>query len=309
MSLQTQRSCRWLALALITVWPALGWGEESASFLKLGVGARAAGLGGAYTSIASGLEAAAWNPAGLAATSKKELGAMHSELAAGTRYNFLGYAQPTRHGALAAYIVHLNQGALGGRDSEGRLNGGFTAAESAFAFGYGRNVGSTSIGASAKIVHSRISGDSGQTVAFDLGAARSIGNIGPGKTGLGLTVQNLGPGLRLLDRSSPLPLTLSMGADYGLPFGLTMAADVRHRTYSRGAELSLGTEFRVISGLALRAGYASSHAPLSGSAKISDLSGFAAGIGLKVLSYSIDYSMTPYGGLGNAHRVYLGAKF
>lgn len=309
MNPQTPRTKCGLTFAVLLVGSALGWGEESASFLKLGVGARAMGLGGAYTSVASGLEAAAWNPAGLAGSNKRELGAMHSELAAGTRYNFLGYAQPLRRGSLAAYVVHLNQGTLEKRDSGGRLNGGFTAAESAFALGYGRSMGSMGIGAAAKIVRSNISGDSGQTVAFDLGAARSFGNLGPGKAGVGLAVQNLGSGLRLLDKSSPLPLTFSIGADYGLPVGLTLAADVRHRPHSGGGELSLGSEYRVISGLALRAGYASSHALLSGSGKTSDLSGFAAGIGFKVLNYSLDYSMTPYGGLGNAHRVYLGARF
>ncbi|MBI4676641.1 MAG: hypothetical protein HY748_03585 [Elusimicrobia bacterium] len=41
----------------------------------------------------------------------------------------------------------------------------------------------------------------------------------------------------------------------------------------------------------------------------SDLMGLAAGFGVKALGMSLDYSMTPFGGLGNSHRVSLGAKF
>ena len=40
-------------------------GRTSADFLLIGVGARAAGMGGAYTAVSEGAPASYWNPAGL----------------------------------------------------------------------------------------------------------------------------------------------------------------------------------------------------------------------------------------------------
>ncbi|MBI5624972.1 MAG: hypothetical protein HY924_14445 [Elusimicrobia bacterium] len=43
--------------------------------------------------------------------------------------------------------------------------------------------------------------------------------------------------------------------------------------------------------------------------KTSELMGLAAGFGVKAYGMGLDYSMTPFGGLGNSHRVSLGATF
>ena len=43
----------------------IGAVQEGAAFLKLGVGARAVGMGGAYTAIADDVNSMGWNPAGI----------------------------------------------------------------------------------------------------------------------------------------------------------------------------------------------------------------------------------------------------
>ena len=40
-------------------------GTTGFNFLKIGIGARSAALGGAYTAVSGDIEASAWNPAGL----------------------------------------------------------------------------------------------------------------------------------------------------------------------------------------------------------------------------------------------------
>ncbi|MDI6752590.1 MAG: hypothetical protein QME07_07080, partial [bacterium] len=47
-------------------------GEKSAAFLKMGAGARASGMAGAYCAIADDSSACYWNPAGLVQLSQKE---------------------------------------------------------------------------------------------------------------------------------------------------------------------------------------------------------------------------------------------
>src|SRR6185436_5586478 len=52
------------ALSLLLALPALA-AQPGFAFLEVPAGARAAALGGAYASVATGAEAAFWNPAGL----------------------------------------------------------------------------------------------------------------------------------------------------------------------------------------------------------------------------------------------------
>ncbi|MBI5244034.1 MAG: UPF0164 family protein, partial [Elusimicrobia bacterium] len=65
-----------LKLALILLLSAqAAWAETKtgAAFLKIGTGARAEAMGGAYTAIADDVNALYYNPGGLAALKKSEL--------------------------------------------------------------------------------------------------------------------------------------------------------------------------------------------------------------------------------------------
>jgi len=54
--------------------------RETGAFLKVGVGARAMGLGDAFTAVSDDGTAFYWNPAGLSLVRKRELSAMYSGL-------------------------------------------------------------------------------------------------------------------------------------------------------------------------------------------------------------------------------------
>lgn len=61
--------------------------------MELGVGARALGMGSAFTSLSEDATSFYWNPAGIAKLDKNELFVMHSENFAGeVKYNTLSYA-------------------------------------------------------------------------------------------------------------------------------------------------------------------------------------------------------------------------
>lgn len=279
--------------------------ETTAAFLKIPIGARPTAMGGAFTAVADDVTAVHWNPAGLAQLSKKELGAMHADLFAGTRVDFVGYAHPTRHGTVGLSTVYLSQGSIEGRDANRQRTGTFKASDMATALSFGRNIGgSMSLGANIKVIQSRIADASATGVAADVGARLKTGMRG---LSLGASVSNIGQGLRFLDDRSKLPLTASAGAALKLPFGLTLLADYRRKVYERKDSVSLGTEFDILSGLSLRAGYLSTAAASSG--QVREASGLGAGLGLKLGNFRMDYAFTPMGELGNSQRLSIGTRF
>jgi hypothetical protein len=62
-------------------------GSTGMQFLKIGVGARAMGMGGAYASIAGDATALAWNPAGIGTINEIQLSAQHTEWVASLNHN------------------------------------------------------------------------------------------------------------------------------------------------------------------------------------------------------------------------------
>src|SRR5262245_56633453 len=74
----------WRAMFALALASAIGaapaWSSPAGfAFLEVPAGARASALGGAFVSNGSGVEAAFWNPAGLAEIGRVEIGGSHDE--------------------------------------------------------------------------------------------------------------------------------------------------------------------------------------------------------------------------------------
>lgn len=90
-------------------------GVSGASFLQLGAGARALGMGEAFGSVAEGAEAIYWNPAGLAQLPRPELAYARTELMHGrSHHDFGAFAYPIKaiKTTLAASFTHVSQDSL-----------------------------------------------------------------------------------------------------------------------------------------------------------------------------------------------------
>ena len=81
-------------------------GTSAASFLEIGVGGRANGMGGAYSSLASDVSALYWNPAGLINTKTVAFSVNHKEWLADTKSQFFGIVFPFSDGV--AFGVSFN---------------------------------------------------------------------------------------------------------------------------------------------------------------------------------------------------------
>lgn len=300
-----------LALGVVLVPSEILVGELKSGFrhLNIGVGARAAGMGNAFTGVSNDATALYWNVSGLGGLRRREFSAMHGEWLLGSQFQFLGYAQPTAVGTIAFGASSLRQPDQEGRGESREQAGSFGAQDSAFTLGFATQLGAQNqLGVGLKYLQSQIGQDRGQGVAMDVGAMRHLISI---PVSVGASVRNLGPGIRFQSETTQLPLTVALGSAFYLVPGLALAADVAYSPYDEKVSVGFGTEYRILAMLALRGGYLSSLASVGGrgSGPLGDLQGLGAGVGLRLGSYQIDYAMTPFGELGNTQRVSLGARF
>jgi len=290
-------------------------GTTGATFLKIEAGARPVAMGGAFVAVADDANTTYWNPAGLAWLEEREITAMHNEWLEDIRYEFLGYAQPIKSdrraqgfgvSVMALYMSGLEERTTETMEPEGT----FGAYDIALAGAYAREVGKgVSIGGNIKLIHQRIENETAWSGAIDLGLLYKQPRLG----GLqfGFAVQNIGPGIKFIKESDPLPLNIKAGIAKTLELKsieseLTLALDV-NAPVDNVPNGHFGAEFvyKKIKDIELagRIGYKTN--------TISDLnalSGLSAGVGFAWKRMGIDYVWVPYGDLGNTHRISLTIK-
>lgn len=296
-----------LAGLLVLIAP-ISWAAETASFLDIGVGGRALGMGGAYTALADEVNALYWNPAGLSRLEKREFTASHAEMFESTRLDFLAYAHPTSQGTFAAGLTYLSQGKIEGRDGLGRPISGYDASDAAVSAGYARKLDVADLGAAVKYIRSHIGSAEAQSFAVDVGVRRELEGMGPGKLALGAALRNLGPGLKFDNERNDLPLRLAVGVAYKLAGGHAVAAEAVNGPRGAGTDASFGGECQVVKNIYLRAGYTTRSAVTGGSG-FDAARGMTLGLGFRNEKWSLDYAVLPSGELGRSHRFSLAARW
>ncbi len=293
-----------IKLAALLVLASQGsWAAETASFLDIGVGARALGMGGAYTALADDANSLYWNPSGLAKLDNREFTASHAELFESTRLDFLAYAHPTSQGTFAAGLTYLSQNKIDGRDNLGRRTAGFDASDAALSLGYARKLEMADLGATFKYLRSHIGSSEAQGAAVDLGAKRAFDRVS-----VGAALRNLGPGLKFQDQRNDLPLRLAVGAAYKFAGGHAAAGELVNGPRGAGTNGSVGGEFQAVKNLYLRAGYTTQTA-ITGGSGFDAARGLTMGLGLRNERWSLDYAVLPTGELGRSHRFSFGARW
>ncbi len=281
-------------------------GTSAGEFLKLGAGARAAGMGEAYSAAADKADAIYWNPAGLIQIKNRSAIFTHASLFEGISYEFIGYGQKLKNaGAFGIGIQYLSAGTIKETDSSGFETGSsFSPKDISIAAAYSRLIGEFSFGISGKYIRSKII-KTASTFAADMGILSP--ELSQKKMRLSFVIQNLGGKLKFDQKSDPLPFNIKMGSAISLKENWIGAMDINFPRDNK-PYLALGTEYWISYddnwNFAGRLGFNSKTA-----GDIVGFSGFSFGLGTKFKQIELDYALLPFGSLGLTHRISLGIDF
>ena len=313
-------------------------GTTAAQFLKIGAGARAIGMGGAYTGLGKDVYSIYWNPAGISqSASANEVTFNHANWLADVTYDFAaGTINLGDFGILSASFTSLQVPEDKVRTFDKPEGDGRTwdASSVAFGVGYAKNLTDRfSIGFQAKYIRETIWNSGAQGFAFDVGTLyRTPFNdlmIGASISNFGTKMQLDGRDIRFNDDPNDnldtgpnnipalykmdefdLPLTFRIGLAMDVIdtryFKFTAAVDAVHPN-DNTEYMNLGGEISYDNILFLRVGYKSLF-------KENSEEGLTYGGGIKYpvmsnMSIYINYGFADYGRLDNVQFFDIGLIF
>jgi hypothetical protein len=300
-------------------------GAAGAQFLKIGVGARASGMGGAYTAVANDLTSLYWNPAGLAKV-RGMTGEFHyTQWFAGFTHSYAALAMPIGDNfTAAAQMISFNSDKIPVTTLAQPEGTGSHYSINDFAAGLsfsGYLTDQFTFGVTAKMINNAFSALSADGFAFDIGTTYETGIQG---IKLGFAIFNLGTQMKyegqdlkttmkLIEELKASPWDVSFLANpYPMPliFRAGISSEVvdmeDHNLIVAGdfitlsdvpEQFAVGLEYTWLELLSLRAGYTFGHEQL----------GLSGGIGVTYLTGGVmgrfDYSITPTANLGLINRL------
>jgi hypothetical protein len=228
-------------------------GTAAGDFLNIGVSARAAGLGGAYTSVADDAAAAYWNPGGLVSIESPQFIFSHFAWYQDISYEYLSVALPAGENfALSLNASYLNYGKIEGYDVYDNPTGDISSTydlAAGLSLGY-RVTDNLSAGLTAKYIILSLDNIKATTMAADLGLNYKIGNYN-----VGLALANIGPDFKFNQVTENLPTSVRLGVS-AYPFGPSFlgAIEIENQFYG-GMSIKNGVEYNYEERYFLRAGY------------------------------------------------------
>ncbi len=314
-------------------------GTSAAQFLKIGVGARALALSGAFGAIANDANTVYWNPAGMVTLKNIAWTGSHTNWFADISHKYSALVIPVSGGSalgLSATFVTMGEEEITTEANPQGTGYFWDASDIAVGLSYARWMTDRfAIGFSAKYISQQIHNETASTFAVDLGTYLKTGYKG---IVIGMCFANFGGNLKLSGRDLiraydpnptntlnanvdtrlytepwPLPVTFRVGIAMDIAgMGdkiiasennrLTLAIDGIHPN-DDSEKLNVGLEYAWQEILFARFGYGTGY----------DLNQFAYGAGLKFdiggSVFLLDYALAPYGELDEVHHFTIGLNF
>ena len=171
-------------------------GTTASKFLSIGVGSKASGMGGAFTSIANDATAMYWNPAGLSFNNTKEVYFNHANWIADISFDYFGFTIPMNGKSTIGFnITSVTMDEMEvtryGNEDTGET---FQAADYAIGSTYALNLTDRfSIGLNSKYIQQSIANSHAKGLALDFGTLF----VTPFGFRLGTSISNFGPKLMM----------------------------------------------------------------------------------------------------------------
>ncbi len=313
-------------------------GTTAAGFLSMDIGARAVGMGSAYTAVASDASSAYWNPAGVARLGSRQAMFCNTRWFADLRLNYAAFSTAVKNvgtiGVNAAFLTmdEIERTTISQPDGTGEM---VDAGSYAFGLCAARNLTDRfSIGFNFKYIQENVYHSSAKGVALDVGTLYDTEFNG---LKIGMCISNYGSKMQLSGRDLltqvdidevlsgnnsninanlqtdrfDLPLLFRLGVSMDLLRGvensnLVIAVDALHPNDDKES-VNLGSEYAYNQMFFIRGGYKSlfisdSEAGLS----------LGAGIQYKFKSAAtllFDYAFLDYGDLNSIQMFTVGFGF
>lgn len=267
----------------------------AAAYLKMGLGAKAIGMGEAYVGVAEDGISAHWNPAGLSQLERPEASAMHADLNLDRKYEFLNYAAP--HNDKITWAVSWIHSSIDGIERRagnndvgylpGQLMGYFDDKENSFAASMAwKSTEKFSVGTSLKYLKHDLYQNSADGMGLDIGFLYKQNE----DFSVGLAVKEIGGSLKwdtASSRKDDVPLNTTLGFMYRPIPKVRMAFDI-NKIEDLDTKVNFGVEGKLSQNVCLRAGVHDG-----------DLT---AGLGFDMNDWSMDYAFEEQE-LGDIHRI------
>ncbi len=310
-------------------------GTTAAPFLKISMGARAVGMGGAFTAAANDISSIYWNTAGLTKLQQNEVTFNHVNWLVDINYDVAAVALPIEgFGTLAANFSVLNTGEMEVTTTSYPEGTGemFTAGGMLINLSYARALTEQfSIGFNVKYIQEHIWNMRAQGFALDFGTLYTA----PVWYGLniGASISNFGPKMRMEGRDALLLVKTGAGNknivnasyeldSYELPLifrvglstdllreennRITVAVDAIHPN-DNTEYINSGVEYSFAEIVSLRAGWKSAY-------ERGGEQGLTLGAGVQyslssIMNFLVDYAYQDFGRLKEVHFFTFGLKF
>ena len=318
-------------------------GLAGGQFLKIGIGARATGMGGAFCAVANDLTSVFWNAAGIASTRKYAVDFSQTFWFAGMTHSFAAAVIPVSENyRLAASFTNFSSGdiRITTMDQPDGTGGVYQVSDVAIGLTFaGRLTDQFTFGVTAKYVSMGFTNMNAGGIVLDVGTKYETGFEG---IVLGFSINSLGTQMEYggsdVNRANPpfggintqpidmrmitspfdMPLSFRMGLSTDLCKGALFEPEVdgsgvlQHslitavdfETFADVSEqFAFGAEYTWKELVSVRAGYRTG----------TDQFGLSGGVGLRYVSEDfsgrIDYSVSPTTNIGLINRVSISMRF
>lgn len=301
-----------LALSLTAPGVLLGSsrGTVGFSFLRTQVGARPAGMGGAFVAVPGELQGLLSNPAGVAEIEQRSAFAGYLDHVLDLKSGFVAYGDRFRDlGSYEAAVTFMDYGKMNETDVSGLRTGrtfgaGTVVISAAGGKKFLRNV---LVGVTAKYVRSYIDAYSSQALLMDAGV---IVHTPVQDLDVGLAVQNVGTVMSaFVDSADALPVCFRIGAAKRLAHLPLLLSFELFKYPDDDFQGAIGGEFTITPRFFLRWGYTSLSRQMKVGTDADQMAGLSLGFGFVWKKYRLDYAFSSQGELGSLNRLGFSAAF